>query len=53
LHELLSYPKALADADGFLKKSVKSDLMDSIEKITFCSRDYSIINSSANKKAHI
>lgn len=52
-HELLSYPKALADADGFFKKPVKSDLMDSIEKITFCSRDYSIINSSANKKVHI
>lgn len=31
-YELLHYPKALADSEGYIKKATKSDLMNEIEK---------------------
>ncbi|KAL7290368.1 hypothetical protein TKK_0016061 [Trichogramma kaykai] len=52
-HELLNYPKALCDADGFFKKSKKSDLMNEIEKRTDCKADYLLVKNSPCTKIHI
>lgn len=46
-------PKSLADSDGFYKKSVKSSLMEEIEKRSNCTRDSLEILSVSYKKIHI
>lgn len=52
-YELLNYPKALADTDGFYKKSVKSVLMEEIEKETLCTVTSMTSFSSLNSKIHL
>ncbi|KAL7292083.1 hypothetical protein TKK_0014358 [Trichogramma kaykai] len=50
-HELLDYPKSLADSEGLLKKSAKSDLMNEIENRSNC--NYSDNLKLECKKVHV
>lgn len=51
-YELLDYPKALADAEGFFIKSTKSDLMHDIEQRTNCIQNVPTL-SETNSKIHV
>lgn len=52
-HELLSYPKALSDAKGFMEKSNKSELMNEIEVRMKCCSISPIYLSTSYPKLHI
>lgn len=43
----------MCDADGFLKESKKSDLMNEIEKRTNCTTDFSSVTKSPNPKVYV
>ncbi|KAL7301424.1 hypothetical protein TKK_0005865 [Trichogramma kaykai] len=51
--EILDYPKALADSDGFYKKATRSDLMEEIENRIKCQVDSHQVYSNNHKKIHI